>query len=112
MPGVPGIENIAMILYNITTQVTWAIHDRWKEWLLNEYLPEILSTGLFERYQVVRLLEVAEDDGPTYAVQLYARNSKDFHSYRNIHLESFEKKEQDVWGNNIVSFQSLMEVIN
>ena len=65
-----------MIIYNITTLVSWPIHDAWKEWLMNEYIPELMGTALFSHFQVVRLMEVDEDEGPTYALQLYLKDLK------------------------------------
>lgn len=101
-----------MIIYNLTTLVSWGIHDEWKEWLINEYLPELMATTLFSHHQLVRLMEVDEDEGPTYALQLYLKNCEDFNSYRENHLEHFQKKEKNAWGDYATSFASLMEVIN
>ena len=101
-----------MIIYNITTLVSWPIHDDWRKWLFDEFLPEIMDTQLFSHFQVVRLMDVNEDEGPTYAVQLYLKNTADFISYRDKHLRKFQQKEKDVWGDYATSFASLMEVIN
>ena len=100
-----------MIIYNITTLVSWPIHEEWKDWMITEFLPEILATKLFTHYQMVRLMEVDEEEGPTYAVQLYLKNADDFNTYREQHLEGFRNKEK-IWGGFATSFASLMEVIN
>jgi hypothetical protein len=101
-----------MIIYNITTLVSWPIHEDWKDWLMNEFIPGLMETQLFSHYQVVRLLEVNEDEGPTYAVQLYLKNTTDFNLYRDKHLRDFQQKEKEAWGDYATSFASLMEVIN
>lgn len=101
-----------MIIYNITTKIAWHIHDEWKEWLFNAQLPEIMSTGLFEHYQFVRLLEVDDEDGPTYALQLYSASVENIDAYREKHLDEIERQEHTIWGNDIISFRSLMKVIN
>ena len=71
-----------------------------------------MATEMFSHFQVVRLMEVNEDEGPTYAVQLYLKNISDFRTYRDKHLEAFQQKEKDAWGDYATSFASLMEVIN
>lgn len=101
-----------MIIYNITTKIAWHIHDKWKEWLLDVQLPGIMSTGLFDRYQLVRLLEVDEEDGPTYALQLHSASLENIDIYRYKHLEDIERQERETWGDDIISFRSLMQVIN
>lgn len=101
-----------MIIYNITTLVSWPIHNDWKEWMINEQIPQIIGTQLFTHHRMVKLLEVNEDEGPTYALQLYISNLANFNLYREKHLEEFRKKEKLAWGELAISFASLMEVIN
>lgn len=101
-----------MIIYNITTLVSWAVHDDWKDWMIKEHIPQMIATQLFTHHRMVRLLEVNEDDGPTYALQLYVSNLTNFNLYREKHLDEFERKQKHAFGNQAVSFASLMEVIN
>ena len=93
-----------MIIYNITTQVSWAVHDGWKRWFTDEYLPSLLGTGLFTHYQLVRLMEVNEEEGATYAVQLYSKDSETFEAFRNNYLPDLQEKERTEWGDNTFSF--------
>jgi hypothetical protein len=101
-----------MIIYNITTLVSWAIHKDWQDWMTNEFLPKMMSTGLFMRFQVVRLLEVNEEEGPTYALQLYLEEKDKFEIYREKHLRHFQQMEKEAWGDYATSFASLMEIVN
>ena len=41
-----------------------------------EHIKEIMETGCFTRYQMVKLLETDEEEGATYAIQYYAENMK------------------------------------
>lgn len=101
-----------MIVYNITTHVSWPIHDDWRTWLMEEFIPTVLGTALFTHYQFVRLIEVDEEDGATYALQLYSSDVQKFGEFRNKFLPYLQQKEKERWGNSAVSFGSLMEVIN
>jgi hypothetical protein len=101
-----------MIIYNITTLVSWSIHEDWQDWITNEFLPKVMATELFMRFQVVRLLEVNEEEGPTYAVQLYAEDREKFEAYREKHLRRFQQMEQEAWGDYATSFASLMKIVN
>jgi hypothetical protein len=101
-----------MIIYNITTQVTWQVHDQWRKWLLTEHIPNLIATGIFSHHQVVRVLEVDDTEGPMYAVQLYVHESCTIDDYKNRFAETMEKSEKALWGNQVFTFSSLMEVIN
>lgn len=99
-------------IYNITTQVTWQVHEAWLAWLLDEYVPAILGTGCFTKHQVVRLLETDETDGPVYAVQYYAAGKAFYDNYVNQYRADFAQLEQERWSGTTFSFSSLMQVVN
>lgn len=101
-----------IIIYNITTQVSWSVHDLWRSWLLDSCIPSMLATEIFSHYQLVRLLDVDETDGPTYALQLYVKENSSVADYKEFHQPAILRQEKALWGNEIVSFASIMQVIN
>src|SRR4051812_35901579 len=101
-----------MIIYNITTHVAWKVHDKWRRWLMEQLIPEMLATGLFSKYQLVRLLEAEDEEGATYALQMYVAENCSIEDYREKHHEYFNSREKELWAGNTYSFTSLMEVIN
>lgn len=101
-----------MLLYNITFNVSWPVCKEWLEWMQLEYIPEIMGTGHFERSQFVKLIEVDETAGPTYAIQLYLRNKDEYEAFFNNHSARFRDKVFARWGPECIAFRSLMEVIN
>jgi Domain of unknown function (DUF4286) len=101
-----------MFIYNVTSKVSWQIHESWLEWLIGEHIPEVLLTGCFARYQLVRLQEVDDIDGPTYAVQYYLENRKMYDDYIRDFAAVLRDKSIRQWGDSVIAFRTLMEVIN
>lgn len=101
-----------MIIYNVTIKVNWTIHDAWLEWMKLEHIPEVMNTGLFSGNRFVRLLETDEEEGPTYAVQFYADDIEQYQQYLAQHAPGLREKTLSKWGGELISFRSLMEVIN
>lgn len=100
-----------MIIYNITMQVEWSIHDEWLEWLLEEQIKSVLDTGLFTHHRLVRLLEVEETEGPTYALQYFTGSLQQYHQFKHEHAEKMERRSQLKWGDRFISFGTVMETI-
>ena len=100
-----------MIIYNVTIKVEQSIADAWLQWLLNEHIPDIMQTGCFSSHKVVRLLEVDETEGPTYAIQYHADSKADYNRYIEIHASHMRQKSFDKWGNGFMAFRSVMQVI-
>ena len=100
-----------MIIYNVTVKLDWAIHEAWLAWVQEEHMSEVAATGCFTRYQLVRLLEVDEKDGPTYAAQYFANNKSDYNRYIEIFAAAIRQKAIDKWGEGFVVFRSLMQIV-
>ena len=101
-----------MIIYNITTNVSWAVHDNWLPWLQQQYIPQVLQTGCFIHSQILRLLDTDDEEGPTYAIQFQASSQEDYQTFRDQHHHSFEQQVLEKWGDHIISFESLMAVLH
>jgi hypothetical protein len=101
-----------MFIYNVTTSVNHDVHASWLQWMLDEHLPEVLGTGCFEKHQLVRLQDIDETEGPTYAVQYYAPSLLKYNQYQELYGNEFRKKITERWGNSITSFRTLMKVVD
>lgn len=101
-----------MIIYNITTKVHQSIHNEWLAWLQEIHNPEILTTGCFTAITILRLLEVDDEEGPTYAVQYYAESKTLYNRYIEQFGAAMRQQAFDKWGNQFISFRSLMQVVN
>ena len=100
-----------MLIYNVTAKVTWAIHEKWMQWMKEKHIPEVMATGCFTGNQVLRLLETDEAEGPTYAIQYRAEKMEDYQEYISTHAPAFRKELTERWGDNFIAFRSLMEVV-
>ena len=101
-----------MFIYNVTTQITWKIAQEWLKWMKEEHIPEITATGCFESGRILRLLEVDETEGPTYAVQYAAASKADYNRYISLYAGEMRKKALDKWGDQSIAFRSLMELVH
>jgi hypothetical protein len=100
-----------MIVYNVTSKITWDIHDAWVKWMLEEHIPEVVATGCFTDAQLLKLLEIEEEDGPTYTAQYFAETKQLQEEYVNKHAATLRQKVFDKWGNRTIAFRSIMEVV-
>ena len=101
-----------MIIYNVTTKVSWEINEAWLEWMKSEHIPQMLQTGCFFDTRILRLLEIDDDDGPTYAVQYHSSGNDEYTKYMQQHAVVLKKHAHMKWGSKIISFRSVMEVLH
>ena len=100
-----------MIVYNVTTKVTHAIQQSWLQWIKEEHIPGIISTGCFTHATVLQLLEIDDSEGPTYVVQYFADNKSQYNLYLEKYAAAMRQKTFAEWGDQFIAFRSVMQVI-
>lgn len=101
-----------MIIYNVTIKLHHSIHEDWIRWLKEEHIPEVIATGCFKEAVVLRLLEVDEEEGPTYAIQYHTENRELYDQYIAQYAGLMRQKSFDKWGDRFIAFRSVMQVVN
>lgn len=100
-----------MLLYNITYLVPEDISDKWLTWMKEEHIPEIMGTNLFEKNTLLRLINVDEQDGITFALQLFIFSELKFDEYEKKFAPALRSETKQVWGEQILSFRTLMHIV-
>lgn len=101
----------SMILYNETVNVDASIAAAWLPWLQEVYAPQMLATKCFTHYQLLKLLNLDDTEGPTYAVQYYASSEEDYQNYLQQHASRLHQQAAARWGDKMLFFHTAMEVI-
>lgn len=100
-----------MYIYNVTIKLSWEIHDDWVEWMKEKHLNDVMATECFSRYQFVRLLDIEEEDGPTYAIQYYCDSKALYNRYIEKFAPQLRQDGINLFGNKFIGFRSLMQVV-
>ena len=100
-----------MLIYNITYLVSHEIHQEWLSWMKTHHAPEILSTGHFSGYTILRLKEVDETEGITYAFQFQVPDEDQYKVYITKSAAALRLKAEQRWGERVMAFRTLMEIV-
>jgi hypothetical protein len=101
-----------VLIYNVTTKVSTGVHQAWLQWMQQVHIPAVMETGCFLKHQLVHLLDADDEEGVTYAVQYYAANTAQYEAYVSQHASALRQAAFDAWGDAIVAFRSLMQVLD
>ena len=100
-----------MIVYNITNKVRWEIMEAWLSWQIEEQIPAFLRTGSFDDYQLYRLLDQDEEEGPTFVIQLFTSSTERYDQFMTQFAPALQQAAWDKWGNGFIAFRTLMELV-
>ena len=101
-----------MIVYNVTTKIERSIATEWGTWMRETHLPEVMATGLFTGYRLLRILDTEpEDDGLTYAVQYNCASAENFDRYLKEFAPGLQRSHREKFGVRAITIRTLMKVI-
>ncbi|QDO93337.1 DUF4286 family protein [Formosa sediminum] len=101
-----------MYIYNVTSNVSDAVHDTWIAWMKQVHIPQVLSVGMFYEAKLTRVLVDEEMGGKTYSVQYRAKSREDLETYYTQFAESLRQETVQKFGENVLSFRTELEVID
>ncbi len=101
-----------MIVYNVTTKVSHAIAADWLAWMKAEHIPDLVNTGCFTHAVILHLLESDDEEGITYAVQYHAESRALYNRYMDQFAAGMRKKALDKWGDKVIAFRTLMQLVH
>lgn len=100
-----------MIIYNVTIKVSKSIADNWLQWLKEEHIPEVKGAGCFTNANILQLLEIDDDEGPTYAIQYFAESREKYDFYIENFADLMREKSYQKWGDQFIAFRSVMKIV-
>lgn len=101
-----------MIVYNVTVKVDAGIANEWLEWLQTEHISDVIGTGCFSKASILKLLDVDETEGPTFAIQYFTESKAMYNQYIEKYAGLMRQKSYDKWGDKFIAFRSVMQVVN
>ena len=100
-----------MIVYNVTVKIDGAAAGDWLSWMRREHIPEVIATGMFVGYRLLRIMDDEEDDGLTYAVQYTSASQAQFDTYLRSYAADLQRKHKEKFGTHYVAIRTLMQVV-
>jgi hypothetical protein len=99
-----------MIIYNVTINVDDSIHDEWLTWMKTKHLADVLNTGMFSEYKMLKLLSRQEDEtGTTYAIQYFTSSLEKYEQYQVEFAPKLQSEGLSLFGGKFSAFRTLLE---
>ena len=98
-----------MFIYNTTTKVDHLVLNKWLQWQNQIYIPEVMATGFFTEHRFYKLLEHDDNEGAIYVTQFLMPSKEAYQQYLQQSAPQLQQKALAEWGDNIVSFSTLLQ---
>lgn len=100
-----------MLLYNVTFGIDKGIEEEWISWMRSNYLPAMMSTGLFVSYKMYKVLSHDDENSVSYSVQCFAKTIEDLLQYLNEFSPRIVEEHRERYKDRHVAFNTLLEEV-
>lgn len=101
-----------MIIYNVTINIPDELHDEWLLWMKQTHLPDVMNTGMFTSYRMLKLLTRQPDEvGTTYAIQYNCPTKENYDRYAAEFGPALQTETRKKFGETLLAFRTLLEEV-
>lgn len=100
-----------MIVYSVTVKIDLDVHNEWIEWMQSKHIPDVLATGKFVDYKMLRILAEDERSGISYNIQYRAKTMSDYFDYQNNEAAALQAEHTEKYKDKFVAFRTLLKEI-
>jgi hypothetical protein len=100
-----------MILYNITVNIDYDVHDDWMKWMKEVHIPDVMNTGLFIENKICRII-AEEEGGKSYSIQYLCKDMETYERYQQEFATELQKEHTRRYYGKFVAFRTLLKVVH
>lgn len=99
-----------MIVYSVTVCVEENVHEEWLNWMKTKHIPDVMQTGYFESYAILKVLSKRDgDEGVSYNLQYKCESMAKLHQYQINCAAALQKEHTEKYNDKAVAFRTLLE---
>ena len=99
-----------MIIYNVTISVDKPIAAEWLEWMKTNHIPDVIATGLFLEYRILKVV-TGENSDITFAVQYTLESHAKLEEYQTRFAPTLQQSMLAKYGDKAVAFRTVLEIL-
>ena len=100
-----------MIIYSVTVKIDLDVHDEWLSWMKTVHIPDVMATGKFVDYRMLKILAENESDGISYNIQYRAKTMSDYFDYLNNFAEKLQVEHSQKYKDKYVAFRTILKEV-
>ncbi len=100
-----------MYIYNVTVNIEDSIHDEWLLWI-KEHIPQVLSTGKFEKATLTKVLVEEDMGGQTYSIQYRSYSREALDAYYREDADRLRTQGLKKFADKILAFRTELQIVD
>lgn len=101
-----------MIVYTVSTSIKKSVMQDWIDWMTNEHIPEVMATGCFTGFELLKINTPAlSADEVTFVINYSLKSIDDYYEYAEKFSPTLQIKHQEKFPGKFKASRSVSELI-
>lgn len=100
-----------MFLYNVTIGIDKEVEQEWLQWMKDEYVVKVMSTGMFVDCKIYKVLHDQGEGTVSYSFQYFAETINHITSYFDRYAPALLEELRTRFRDRHVAFMTLLEQV-
>ena len=101
-----------MIIYNVTVNIDYDVHDEWLQWMKEVHIPDVMATGFFIDSKISRILSGEEEGGKTYSFMYTCQDMATYERYQKEAAPALQADHTKRYQGKFGAFRTILEVVH
>jgi len=101
-----------MYIYNVTVNIDTEHEEAWLQWMQQNHIPKMLSTGKFSEAKLCQVMVEEEMGGVTYSVQYTTDSKETLEKYYQENAEKMRDEGAQLFKGKFVAFRTELRLVN
>ncbi|MDD3078372.1 MAG: DUF4286 family protein [Paludibacter sp.] len=101
-----------MLIFNTTYKVETDSYAQWLKWVNTFHIPFMLESGEFSKPQLAKVIGSEDDGGSSFSLQFHIKDMDTLMNWHRNHVEDFQQKCAVEFGNKVIFFSTVLEIID
>jgi hypothetical protein len=98
------------VIYSVTVAVEESIAHEWEAWMQAKHIPDVMATGCFLDYRLLKLLDPPSEPGlETFNVQYVCANRAALDDYLENFADLLRQDHAQRYAGKFVAFRTVLE---
>ncbi len=98
------------VIYSVTIAIDEAYAQDWEAWMLARHIPDVMATGCFLDFRLLKLLDPPSEPGlETFNVQYVCANRAALDDYLENFADQLREEHSQRYEGKFVAFRTVLE---
>jgi hypothetical protein len=99
-----------MIVYCVQLSIDRECEPDWLHWMCQRHIPDVMNTGVFERYECLKQIETESTSAAVYQLRYYCPSLESLQHYQQTFAPGLQAEHSQRYAGRFTATRTILEI--